>query len=79
MPGHLAAERWFDRQEAGLPGQQRLEEDTLLVKSARARSVEGVADGIVTTGFSNAELYAILDEEEIGSFYRVANLSQPRR
>ncbi len=36
------------------------------------------ADGSITPALSNAELYAILDEEDIANFHRVSAQSTPK-
>jgi hypothetical protein len=52
--------------EAGLRGPQRLEEEMVHGKNAHPLPVAWEADGTVTPARSNAELYAILEEEELG-------------
>ena len=64
--------------EAGLRWPQRSGRDTVLPNSPNPLPVAWEADGTVTPALSNAELYAILEDEEIASFHRVANQSQAR-
>ena len=52
--------------EAGLRGPQRSAGDTVLRKNAHPLPVAWEADGTVTPARSNVELYAILEEEELG-------------
>lgn len=63
--------------EAGLRGPQRLGRDTV-PRNPNSLPVAWEADGTVTPARSNAELYAILEEDEVASFHRVSNQSQPR-
>lgn len=63
--------------EAGLRGPQQSAEDTV-PRSPHPLPVAWEADGTATPALSNAELYAILEKEEIASFHRVANQSQAR-
>ena len=64
--------------EAGLRGPQRSGRDTV-ARNPHPLPVAWEADGSVTPALSNAELQAILEEEEIASFHRVANQSQARQ
>jgi len=63
--------------EAGLRGPQRSGRDTV-ARNPHRLPVAWKADGTVTPALSNAELYAILEDEEIAGFHRVANQSQAR-
>jgi hypothetical protein len=63
--------------EAGLRGPQRSGRDTVL-RNPNSLPVAWEADGTVTPARSNAELYAILEEDEVASFHRASNQSQPR-
>lgn len=50
--------------------------------SNRARSTIPIAreaDGSVTPALTNAQLYAILDEEDLAEYNRVMRQSQPRK
>lgn len=52
--------------EAGLRGPRRWAGDTVLRKNAHPLPVAWEVDGTVTPARSNAELYAILEEDDVG-------------
>lgn len=64
--------------EAGLRAPQIPEKDAAHRKNPYPLPIAWEADGTVTTARSNAELYAILEEEDIENFHRVSNQSQPK-
>jgi hypothetical protein len=64
--------------EAGLRGPQRSGRDTV-ARNPHPLPVAWEADGTVTPALSNAELQAILDEEEVGGFYGSSSQAQARR
>jgi hypothetical protein len=64
--------------EAGLRGPPRSERDTV-PRNPNSLPVAWVADGTVTPALSNAELYAILDEEAVGGFHGPSSQAQARR
>ena len=65
--------------KAGLRGPQRSGRDTVLPNSPNPLPVAWEADGTVTPALSNAELQAILDEEEVGGFHGSSSQAQARR
>jgi hypothetical protein len=64
--------------EAGLLAPQIPEKDAAPRKNPYSLPIAWEADGTITPARSNAELYAILEEEDIESFHRVSNQPQPK-
>ncbi len=52
--------------EAGLGGERRFEEEMVVSKHVHSLPIAWAADGTVTPARSNEEMYAILEEEEVG-------------
>jgi hypothetical protein len=64
--------------EAGLRSPQVAETDPAPRKNPHPLPVAWEADGTVTPVRSNAELYAILDEEDVENFRRVSSPTKPQ-
>jgi hypothetical protein len=66
--------------ETGLRGQNSEPRTAaVLPRGSYPLPVAWEADGSVTASRSNAEIYAILEEEDIASYHRSSNQSEPHK
>jgi hypothetical protein len=64
--------------EAGLRRPERNKRSPASRKNPHPLPIAWAADGTVTTALSNAELDAILDQEDVENFNRVSSLAKPQ-